>query len=83
MSAVEFSEKLTGKAKEGEQIMLGLRMLGGVKLSPFQKTLFAAEIEDICKRGLVSLEGDLLKLTFEGMFLANQAFMAFVGPFDV
>lgn len=82
VSAVEFSEKLTGKAKEGEQIMLGLRMLGGVKLSPSQKTLFAAEIEDICKRGLVSLEGDLLKLTFEGMFLANQAFMAFVGPFD-
>lgn len=79
--AVEFSEKLTGKAKEGEAIMLGLRMLEGVHLTPHQQALFSDEIEDICQRGLVTLEDDLLKLTFEGMFLANQAFMAFVGPF--
>ncbi len=83
VSAVEFSEKLTGKAKEGEQIMLGLRMLDGIKLTPQQKELFSLEIEDLCRRGLVTVEKDLLKLTFEGMFLANQAFMAFVGPFDV
>ncbi|MBQ7909146.1 MAG: radical SAM family heme chaperone HemW [Elusimicrobiaceae bacterium] len=82
LSAVEFSEKLTGKAKEGEEIMLGLRMLGGVCLSPQKKTLFSSEIDSLCRSGLVTLEGDLLKLTFEGMFLANQAFMAFVGPFD-
>lgn len=82
LPAVEFSEKLTGKAKEGEQIMLGLRMLGGVKLTPQQKALFTLEIDEIVKSGLVRWEGDLLKLTFEGMFLANQAFMAFVGPFD-
>ena len=62
--------------------MLGLRMLGGVKLTPQQKALFALEIDEIVKSGLVRWEGDLLKLTFEGMFLANQAFMAFVGPFD-
>lgn len=81
VSAVEFSEKLSGKAKEGEQIMLGLRMLEGVAIDAKQQALFAAEIEDLCQRGLVRLEGDLLKLTFEGMFLANQAFMSFVGPF--
>lgn len=83
VSAVEFSEKLTGKAKEGERVMLGLRMLGGINLSPVQKEIFSAEIAELVKSGLVSLEGDLLKLTFKGMFLANQAFMAFVGPFDL
>lgn len=79
---VSFQESLTGKEKEGEQIMLGLRMLGGVRLSTRQQELFRAEIQDLCARGLVEQDGDLLKLTFEGMFLANQAFMAFVGPFE-
>lgn len=82
LSPVESAESLTGKAKEGERIMLGLRMLGGIKLSEEQSQMFASEIEELCARGLVSRQGDLLKLTFEGMFLANQAFMAFVGPFD-
>lgn len=81
-SPVDFSEQLTGKARLGEQIMLGLRMLGGVRLTVEQQELFSDEIRDICTRGLVEQNGDLLKLTFEGMFLANQAFMAFVGPFD-
>ncbi len=78
----EFAEKLTGKAKEGEAVMLGLRMLGGVRLSDVQKRFFAGEIQDLVRRGLVEQNGDFIKLTFEGMFLANQAFMAFVGPFE-
>lgn len=80
-SPVDFSEELTGKAKEGETIMLGLRLLGGVRLSARQQQLFSAEIADLLRLGLVEQKADLLKLTFEGMFLANQAFMAFVGPF--
>lgn len=81
-SPVDFTEHLTGKAQLGEQIMLGLRMLGGVQLTAEQQDAFSAEIRELCERGLVEQNGDLLKLTFEGMFLANQAFMAFVGPFD-
>ena len=78
----EFAERLTGKAKEGEAVMLGLRMLGGVRISEVQKRLFAGEIQDLVRRGLVEQNGDFIKLTFEGIFLANQAFMAFVGPFE-
>lgn len=80
-SPAEFCETLRGKAKEGESVMLGLRMLGGVSLTPLQKRMFEAEIKDLLLRGLVEQNGDLIKLTFEGLFLANQAFMAFVGPF--
>ena len=83
VSPVEFSEKLTGKAKEGETIMLGLRMLDGLHLTSEQQQIFCSEISALIQGGLVSLEKDLLKLTFKGMFLANQAFMAFVGPFDL
>ena len=78
----EFAECLQGKEKEGEQIMLGLRMLDGVRLTPQQQKMFAREIEELVRRGLVAQKGDFIKLTFEGMFLANQAFMAFVGPFE-
>ena len=78
----DFSEKLSGKAREGEAIMLGLRMLGGVHLTALQRQLFSWEIKEITARGLVEQKGDLLKLTLEGLFLANQAFMAFVGPFE-
>jgi len=77
-----FYEKLSGKEKEGETVLLGLRMLGGVHLTAKQQHLFAREILDLCARGLVEQNGDLLKLTFEGMFLANQVFMAFVAPFE-
>ncbi len=78
----DFCETLTGLAKEGEQIMLGLRILGGVKLSPRQQQLFAREITGLVARGLLEQKKDIIKLTFEGLFLANQAFMAFVGPFE-
>lgn len=77
-----FSEKLTGKAREGESIMLGLRLLGGIRLTARRQQLFKKEIAQICARGLVEQKADLLKLTRQGLFLANQAFMAFVGPFE-
>ena len=78
----DFCETLTGPAKEGEQIMLGLRVLAGVPLTPRQQRLFAREITDLVSRGLLDQKKDIIKLTFEGLFLANQAFMAFVGPFE-
>lgn len=81
-SPVVFSESLHGKAREGETLMLGLRLLGGIRLSAKQRHYFSAELAELAARGLVEQKADLLKLTFEGMFLANQAFMAFVGPFD-
>ena len=82
-SPVAFEEKLTGKEKEGEQIMIKLQLLDGIHLSHVQEQLFAAEIATLKERGLVEQKQDLLKLTFEGMFVANQAFMAFVAPFDI
>lgn len=78
----DFSEKLTGKAQAGERLMLGLRQLAGVRLSALQHRYFDKEIAPLLQRGLVEQNGDLLKLSLEGLFLANQVFMAFVGPFE-
>ena len=77
-----FSEKLLKQAHEGETILLGLRQLKGVKLTATQQKMFFGEIQNLVSRGLVKQKGDLLKLSKEGLFLANQVFMAFVGPFE-
>ena len=77
-----FSEKLLKQAHEGETILLGLRQLKGVKLTATQQKMFFGEIQNLVSRGLVKRKGDLLKLSKEGLFLANQVFMAFVGPFE-
>ena len=82
-SPVAQRETLTGKVRAGERIMLGLRMLDGVILTEQDKQWFSSEIADLTARGLVEEKDNLLKLTFEGMFLANQAFMAFVAPFEI
>ena len=81
-SPVVFSEQLTGKAHEGETLLLALRMLDGVKLSLRQEKWFGAEIKKHLQNGLLEKEGEKVKLSFEGMFLANEVFCSFVEPFE-
>ena len=80
--AADFRERLEGAERAGERILLGLRCLDGVKLTEQDLSFFGAEIKRLAARGLVEQEGNLLKLTYEGMFLANQVFMSFVAPFE-
>ena len=75
------SERLTGKRKLGEQIILGLRMTDGINLTaPMQKT-FAADFKQLTTRGLLSKEGKNIKLTEEGKYMANEVWRHFVEPF--
>ena len=81
-SPVAFSETLTGKAHEGETLMLALRKLDGVELTPVQQALFGTEIQKHLDDGLLVRDGKKVKLSFEGLFLANEVFCSFVAPFD-
>ena len=81
-SPVVYSEKLEGKEHEGENLMLGFRLLDGIELSPVQESLFGKEIEKHIKNGLLDRVGKKVKLTLEGLFLANEVFCSFVAPFD-
>lgn len=76
------SESLEGKEGLGERILLGLRLLDGLELVPEMEAQFAGEWKDLQERGLVSRRGRRARLTREGVFLANQAFMSFVAPFS-
>ncbi len=77
-----FAEQLTGQAKEGENLLLALRQLDGVELTPEQQTYFGAEIEKHIQNGLLCQAHKKVKLTREGLFMANEVFRSFVAPFE-
>lgn len=81
-SPVVFSEKLSGLEKEGETLMLAFRQLGGVELTDTQQQLFGRAIQKHLNSGLLVRDGKKVKLSREGLFLANEVFYSFVPPFD-
>jgi len=79
------SEKLDAAGALGETMMLGLRLLDGIALSkvaarfgvdPLQ--VFASQIADLSRRGLIALSGDNLRLTHAGLLLANTVLGEFL-----
>lgn len=81
-SSVVFSERLEGKARVGESLMLAFRKLDGVELTAEQQKFFGAEIKKHLKNGLLIRDGKKVKLSLEGLFLANEVFCSFVEPFE-
>jgi oxygen-independent coproporphyrinogen-3 oxidase len=75
------SEVLKGKAKLGEQIILGLRMTAGINLTAPQQRAFAADIKKLAARGLLETSGKNIRLTDEGKYMANEVWRHFVEPF--
>ncbi len=76
------SERLEGKDKLGERIFLGLRRVDGLELDRAMENEFKSEWKDLERRGLVARQGRQVRLTREGIFLANDAFAEFVAPFE-
>ena len=74
-------EKLQGKAKVGEEILLKFRLLNGFK--PTQKMLkyFSKEFKILLDKKLIVKSSKLLKLSEEGKYFANAVFRYFVEPF--
>ncbi len=79
---IVFAERLTGKARVGESLMLALRLLDGVELTPEQTELFGAEIEKHIQNGLLTRVDKKVKLSKEGLYLANEVMRSFVAPFE-
>lgn len=81
-SPVDFTEQLEGKSRAGERLMLALRKLDGVELTAQDEAVFGREIEKHIKSGLLLKDGKKVKLSVEGLFLANEVFCSFVAPFE-
>ena len=79
------SESLKPLKTLGETIMLGLRLREGVSLSALEarfkidaRQLYSAQIKDLEERGLLEKTDDLIRLTHQGLLLANIALGEFL-----
>jgi len=75
-----FSEKevLTDDIIKSERIILGLRMLNGVKEELFEKVEWKNSLEELIKKGLLINIDGIVKLTDLGLDLANRVFVEFI-----
>lgn len=78
---IAFSETLTGKEKEGERIILGLRKLSGVKETPEMLKLFGKDFAELSARGLIIEDSKIIRLSEDGKYFASEVFRHFVAPF--
>ncbi len=74
------SEQLSGKQKLGETMMLGLRLVDGFQPTREMRAAFESEISGLVSRGLLE-DREWLKLTKQGLFVANDVFREFVPPY--
>ena len=75
---VEELEELSGKKKLGEAVMLGLRIREGIKLTHEIQENFSRQIEELIEKRLLEKKDNNLKLTHQGLMLANQVYQEFV-----
>jgi len=84
-TAVEHSETLELRQAMGETIMLGLRLLKGINIDRFEKrfhvsfkNIFGNIITALKEQELVTVEGDYLRLSKKGLFLADSVILEFI-----
>lgn len=78
-------EVLTREQMMGETMMLGLRLIGGVDFAAFEarfgvpmKRIYAREIEELEREGLLEMDERGIRLTPRGRLLGNRVFAAFL-----
>ena len=79
------AERLEGRKRAGEAVMLALRTAQGVGLSEFKERYgidvmidYAPVVARFARTGLLERVGDRIRLTMRGRFLANDVCGAFV-----
>jgi oxygen-independent coproporphyrinogen III oxidase len=79
------AERLEGRKRAGEAVMLALRTAQGVGLSEFKERYgidvmehYAPVVTRFARNGLLERVGDTVRLTRRGIFLANDVCGAFV-----
>lgn len=84
-TAVEFSEQLEPRRAMGETLMLGLRMLQGMAIAPFEErfqTSFDKVFQDVAppllEKNLITMDEDRIALSPQGLFLADSVILEFM-----
>ena len=84
-TAVELEERPDPRQALGEALMLGLRLMAGVDLPPLEKRLgialqdvFGETLARLQEQQWITLNGDRLALTEQGLFLADSVILEFI-----
>ena len=84
-SPVVESHYLTEEESRAEAVFLGLRMMGGLKMSEFRASFgfdlrerFSDEFAQFQKAGLLESDGDYVRLTRGGALLSNEVFASLI-----
>lgn len=81
----EDSQFISQKESMGEFIFLGLRLINGISVADFQNryqvpihSIYGEKIEKMVKSGLLIEEANGIRLTNQGLNLANKVFVEFI-----
>ena len=84
-TAVEFSEQLEPRRAMGETLMLGLRMLEGMNIAPFEERfqtsfdqVFKDVVPPLLEKNLITMDKNRIALSPEGLFLADSVILEFM-----
>ncbi len=75
---LQYREKLTGRAREGEKIMLALRKTSGIELPDDIFIESKEAIDRLLKAGLIEKSGRFIRIKEDRLYVANAVFREFV-----
>ena len=74
----QYSEKLVGRARRAEKLMLGLRRTDGIELPEDIFIEFEAEIDRLTGAGLLERKGRAVRIREDKLYVSNAVFREFV-----
>ena len=74
----EYREKLEGRAKRAELVMLGLRKTAGIELPEDIFIEFKPELDRLLEAGLIVAQGRQVRIREDRLYVANAVFREFV-----
>lgn len=75
---LQYSEKLEGRARDAEKIMLGLRKTAGIELPDHIFIEFKAEMARLLEAGLIEKTGRAIRIKPGKLYVSNAVFREFV-----
>lgn len=75
---LQYGEKLEGRARDAEKIMLGLRKTAGIELPDHIFIEFREEIDRLLAAGLIERSGTAIRIRPDRLYVSNAVFREFV-----
>ncbi len=75
---LQYRETLTGRARNAERVMLGLRKVSGIELPDDIFIEFKVEVGRLLAAGLIEKSGKLLRIRKDRLYVSNAVFREFV-----